>query len=190
VVALLPGSRRKEIAHNLPGIAGAVEVLGRARPDLQFVAAVAPSIHPRELAGLPGNVVRVEHRTHEVLACADVAIVASGTATVEAALLGAPMVVVYRLSALTYLLGRGFVKVPHVAMANLIAGRRVVPELIQADFTPRRVAEETLRLLGPEGTEMRAALAEVRARLGAGGASARAAAVVTGLMGAQKSVDT
>jgi lipid-A-disaccharide synthase len=190
VIALLPGSRRKEIDHNLPGIAGAVRVLSRERPDLQFVAAVAPSIEPRQVEGLPANVVRVEHRTHEVLACADVAIVASGTATVEAALLGTPMVVVYRLAALTYHLGRRFVRVPHVAMPNLIAGRRVVPELIQADFTPERVAAETLRLLGPDGAAMRTALGEVRARLGAGGASARAAAAVTAVMQAQKSVDT
>ena len=190
VVALLPGSRPREIAHNLPGIAGAVTLLARRNPELQFVAALAPSIEPRHVAGLPGNVVRVQGRTHEALANADVAVVASGTATVEAALLGTPMVVVYRLSALTYHLGRRFVKVPHVAMANLIAGRRVVPELIQADFTPARVANEVLRLLGPDGAATRDALLEVRGRLGEGGASGRAAAVVSGLMTPEKSVDT
>lgn len=187
VVALLPGSRRKEIAHNLPAIAGAVRVMAQRRPDLQFLAAVGPSIDPRALrAGLPPNVAFVEGRTHDVLSAAAVAIVASGTATVEAALLGTPMVVVYRLSALTYRLGRRFVKVPHVAMANLIAGKRIVPELIQDDFTPERVADAAVSLLGPGGDAMREALAEVRERLGAPGASRRAADVVIGLMGGQE----
>jgi lipid-A-disaccharide synthase len=182
VVALLPGSRRKEIAHNLPAMRGAVELLAARRPDLQFVGAVAPSIDRALLAeGLPAGVA-LAPGAHDVLAAADAAVVASGTATVEAALVGTPMVVVYRLSRLTYLLGRRFVRVPHVAMANLIAGRRIVAELIQGDYTPGAVADEVVRLLGPDGAAVRAALAEVRGKLGSGGASARAAEVVSGLM--------
>jgi lipid-A-disaccharide synthase len=191
VLALLPGSRRKEIAHNLPPLAGAVRLLAQRRPDLQFLAAVAPSIDPRTLrAGLPANVALVQDRTHAVLSAANAAVVASGTATVEAALLGTPMVVVYRLSALTYHLGRRFVKVPHVAMVNLIAQKAIVPELIQDAFTPERVADAVLPLLGPAGDEMRQALAEVRRRLGASGASARAAEVVISILTGQKSVDS
>ena len=187
VIAILPGSRRKEIAHNLPALAGAVRLLADRRPDLQFVAAVAPSIDAGDLrAGLPPRVVLVDGQTHEALAAAAVAVVASGTATVEAALLGTPMVVVYRLSAVTYSLGRRFVKVPHVAMANLIAERRIVPELIQGDFTPEKVTDEVLALLGPAGDAMREALADVRRRLGAPGASGRAAEVVARLMGGQE----
>jgi lipid-A-disaccharide synthase len=187
VIALLPGSRRKEIAHNLPALAGAVRLLAQRRPDLQFAAAVAPSIDAGVLrAGLPAHVALVEGRTYAVLSAAAAAIVASGTATVEAALLGTPMVVVYRLSALTYRLGRRFVKVPHVAMANLIAQRRIVPELIQDDFTPEKVADGVLALLGPAGDRMRDALADVRQRLGAPGASERAAEVVRRLMGGQE----
>ena len=187
LIALLPGSRRKEIAHNLPAMSGAVRLLAERRPDLQFVAAVGPSIDPQSLRdGLPPAVALVQGQTHAVLAAADAAIVASGTATVEAALLGTPMVVVYRLSSLTYHLGRRFVKVQHVAMANLIAGRGIVPELIQDHFTPERVADAVMPLLGPEGREMRAALGEVRRRLGAPGASARAAGVVTALLAGQK----
>jgi lipid-A-disaccharide synthase len=187
VVALLPGSRRKEIAHNLPALAGAVRLLAQRRPDLQFLAAVGPSIDPAILrAGLPPNVALVQGRTHAVLSAADVAVVASGTATVEAALLGTPMVVVYRLSALTYHLGRRFVKVPHVAMANLIAEKAIVPELIQDAFTPERVADAVLPLLGPAGDAMRHALSEVRRRLGSPGASGRAAEVVTGMLAGQK----
>jgi len=187
VIALLPGSRRKEIAHNVPTIAGAVRLLAERRPDLQFLAAVAPSIDARALrAALPQYVALAEGRTHAVLAAATAAIVASGTATVEAALLGTPMVVVYRLSELTFRLGRRFVKVPHVAMANLIAGRRIVPELIQHEFTAERVAAEVLALLGPAGETMREALGDVRRRLGAPGASGRAADVVTRLMASQE----
>ena len=110
---------------------------------------------------------------------------ASGTATVEAALLGVPMVVVYRVSALTYTLGRPFVRVPHFAMVNLIAGRGVVPELIQDDFTPENVAAEVLSLLGNrerlEG--MRRDLLRVRELVGEPGASRRAAEVVRSLLG-------
>jgi lipid-A-disaccharide synthase len=179
VLAVLPGSRPKEIAHNLPPIAAALRRIQRERPRVQFLLAVAPSIEPGSLASRFGEVpVRmVGGATHAVLGACDAAVVASGTATVEAALLGAPMVVVYRLSMLTYHLGRRLVSVPHYAMANLIAGRRLVPELIQSDFTPERVAGEALRLLEDEGVRrrMKEGLDEVCQRLGGPGASARAA---------------
>jgi len=112
-------------------------------------------------------------------------VVASGTATVEAALLGTPLVVVYRLSGLTYRLGRRFVKVPHYAMVNLIAGRRVAPEIIQREFTAERVAEEALSLLGDPARRLRMKqdLAEVRQKLGGGGASARAARALLEVLG-------
>jgi len=112
--------------------------------------------------------------------------VASGTATVEAALMNLPFSVVYRLSLLTYAVGRPFVSVPHYAMPNLIAGREVVKELIQGDFRPETVAVETLALLEDEGRRgaLLEGLAEVRARLGPPGASARAAEVVARFMGA------
>jgi lipid-A-disaccharide synthase len=117
---------------------------------------------------------------HAAVGAADVAIVASGTATVETALLGTPMVVVYRVAALTYALGRPFIRVPHFAMVNLIAEREVVPELMQGDFTPARVAAEALSLLSDTGRSkrMREDLAEVRRRLGDGGATARVAKIV------------
>lgn len=186
VVAVLPGSRPQEIAHNLPGLAGAVALLHARRPDLEFLLPVAPSIDAAllepALRGLPVRLVPDGARA--VLAACRVAIVASGTATVEAALLGAPMVVVYRLSALTHFLGRRLIQVPHVAMVNLIAGRRAVPELIQGDFTPERVADEVAALLpdGPRRSAMLQDLADVRARLGSGGASLRAAREVYALL--------
>ena len=182
VVGLLPGSRPQEVAHNLPPLEGAVAILARRRPDLQFLLAVAPSLDggglERRLRSSPVRL--VPNAAHAVLGASTVAVVASGTATVEAALLGTPMVVVYRLSPLTYALGRPFVKVSRFAMVNLIAGRSVVPEIIQGDFTPARVAAETTRLLDDDGSrdEMRAGLADVRRLLGAPGASRRAARII------------
>jgi lipid-A-disaccharide synthase len=182
VVALLPGSRPSEVAHNLPPLVGAVDRIGQARGDAQFVLAAAASL-PRDLFAAhlgPRPVPVVAGQTHGVLSSATLALVASGTATVETALLDTPMVVVYRVSPLTYLLGRPFVRVREFAMVNLIAERTVAPELIQADFTPERVAAEALSLLGdPEKRRrMRANLGEVRRRLGGPGASARAAEAV------------
>jgi lipid-A-disaccharide synthase len=179
LVALLPGSRRQEITYNLPPLADAVARLRSRRPDLQFLLAAAPSLDSRALearvSGLPVRV--VSDRTHEVLGAADVAIVASGTATVETALLGTPMVVVYRVSPLSFALGRPLVRLPHYAMVNLVAGRRLVPELIQRAFTPARVEEEAICLLEnrEKADRMRAGLAEVRRLLGQPGASGRAA---------------
>jgi lipid-A-disaccharide synthase len=191
VVAVLPGSRPKEIAHNLPGLAGAISSLHAWRPDLEFLLPLAPAIETSllepALKGLPVRLVP-QGGAQSVLAACRAAMVASGTATVEAAILGAPMVVVYRLSPLTHFLGRWLVKVPHVAMANLIAGKRAVPELIQRDFTPERVASEVRSLLEqPARREaMTRELDEVRRRLGAKGASRRAAEAVADVLAAGK----
>jgi lipid-A-disaccharide synthase len=122
----------------------------------------------------------VEHRTDDVLASADAAVTASGTATVQAALHECPMVVVYRVAPLTYRLLRRFVHVNMIGMVNLVAGERVAPELIQDAFTPEAVAAETVRLLTDAELRRRtkAALREVRAKLGGEGASRRAAEIV------------
>ena len=135
------------------------------------------------------RLVIVEGRTDDVLAASDVVITASGTATVQAALHERPMVVVYRLSPLTYRLGKPFLKVDTYAMPNLVAGRRVVPELIQNGLTPQRVADETVALLVDTGLHARAreALRGVRERLGSPGASARAAAAILEVAACQPS---
>jgi lipid-A-disaccharide synthase len=187
VLAVLPGSRRQEIAYNLPPIAGALRLLRTKRPELQLALAVAPGLDPRlfeaALSGLP--VARVGGGAHALMGAARAGIIASGTATVEAALLDLPAVVVYRLSPLSYALGRPFVRLPHYAMANLIAGRRVVSELVQGDFRPEPVAREVLSLLddGAHRASVLAGLAEVRVHLGTGGASARAAEIVAQILG-------
>lgn len=186
VVAVLPGSRPQEVAHNLAPLAGGLARLRDRRPELQCAVAVAPGLDAAGIAGAlsPVPATLVSGKTHELVGAATCGIVASGTATVEAALLGTPMVVVYRLSPLTYALGRPFVRVPHYAMANLIAGRRVVTELIQSAFTPEAVASETLALLDdPERrAEVRRGLGVIRERLGPPGASERAAALVAALV--------
>jgi lipid-A-disaccharide synthase len=130
-------------------------------------------------AGVKPPVV-LEGATDDILAHADVALVASGTVTVQAALHTCPMVVVYRLAAMTYRLGKPLVQVDTYAMANLVAGRRVVPELIQDDFTPEATARHALAVLqDPEyAARVRADLASVRASLGTAGASRRAAEAV------------
>ena len=189
VVAMLPGSRSTEVAHNLPRLIGASTIVQRKRPDTQFVLAVAPLLDAEAIearcSSMPIRV--VSNQTHAVVGAADLALVASGTATIETALLATPMVVVYRVAPITYALGRPFVRVAHYAMVNLIAGREVVPELMQARFTPERLASEALSLLGDAGRtqRMRDDLAEVRRRLGGPGASARAAAIVGELIAAR-----
>jgi lipid-A-disaccharide synthase len=178
VIALLPGSRNKEVGFNLPPMLDAVKILRERRPELQFVLAAAPHLRAGAFQeASSAGVTVLEGVTRDVLSAARVAIVASGTATVETALTLTPMVVVYRLSALTYALGKPLVSVSNYAMVNLIAGRVVAPELIQSDFTPARVAEETLRVLddGAEREEMLRGLAEVRDKLGKGGATVHAA---------------
>jgi lipid-A-disaccharide synthase len=186
IVALLPGSRRNEIAQNYPIVLDACELLVRwtqASGGIQFVLAAAPGLS-RELfssyGARPGvQIKRIEGAAYDTLAAADCAIVASGTATIEATLLGTPMVVVYRVAPVTAAILRRMVRSPFIAMANLVAGRRVVPELIQDDFTAESVAAEVRYLLeSSDGRDtMKAGLAEVRAKLGPGGAIERAADV-------------
>ena len=183
IVALLPGSRRNEVTATLPTLIAAVRLIRARVPSAQVVVARAPKLANdllAPLAGLTEPAVVVEGGADDVLAVADVALVASGTVTVQAALHECPMVVVYRLSPLTYRLGRRFVRVNTFAMANLVAGKRVVPELIQHDFTPEAVAREALAVLTDpaHAASIRRELREVRARLGTPGASRRAARAV------------
>ena len=183
VVALLPGSRRNEVRAILPGLLEAAAIMRNRVPGAQFVLARAPHLADELFAGLREStpqVTVIDGAADAVLASVDVALVASGTITVQAAIHQCPMVVVYRLSPLTYRLGRPFVQVDTFAMANLVAGRKIVPELIQDDFTPAAVADHALRILQnpAEANRMRRDLSDVRAKLGAPGASVRAAEAV------------
>lgn len=182
-VALLPGSRRNEVGAILPVLARGIDRITAQVPAAQFVVARAPKLADglfAELKGARAPVRLVEGRTDDVLNACDVVITASGTATVQTALHERPMVIVYRLSPLTYRLGRRFVSVDTFGMANLIAGRRLVPELIQDEFTPERVAGEAVAFLtdAARAAAAREGLREVRRKLGEPGASARAARAV------------
>lgn len=186
VLAILPGSRPSELRHNLPVMAAAVPLIAREIPGLQVVVGRAPALEDQLFAplgpvrafGVPVRV--VSGATDDVLASSDAVVTASGTATVQAALHGRPMVIVYRLSPLTYRIGRAFVRVGHYGMVNLVAGRVVVPELIQDAFTPAAVTREAVSLLtdAARAEAMRRDLADVRAKLGGPGASRRAAEAV------------
>lgn len=179
-IALLPGSRRNELHRLVPVLATAVPRIQSHGAPVQFLVARAPKLPDSFFVPFLGSgaAIRVvEGRTDDVLAASDVVVTASGTATVQAALHGKPMVVVYRLALLTYRLGRPLVKVSMYSMVNLVAGARVVPELIQDACTPESVSREVWSLLTDAGraAAMRESLALVRERLGEPGASLRAA---------------
>ena len=194
-VAILPGSRPNELRAILPDLVGAARRIAQAVPSVQFVVARAPHLADALFeplgaltgAGSPAPCV-VEAQTDDVLVAADVVLTASGTATIQTAIHERPMVVVYRLSPLTYWLGRRFVRVDAFGMVNLVAGTRVVPEFLQAAFTPEAVAAEAVRFLtdGPHAARTRAALRDVREKLGGRGASRRAAEQVLEVAGANR----
>jgi lipid-A-disaccharide synthase len=186
IVTILPGSRPSEIAQNYGRVVAACERLG-SDSNVQFVHAAAAGLSADFFAryakpGVP--VKRVEGATYDALAAADCSIVASGTATVEAALLGAPMVVVYRVKPSTAAIVKHLIRTPFIGMVNLIAGREVAPELIQDEFTPDAVEREVRRMLdSPEArAEAVAGLAEVKVKLGPGGAIERAADIFAGML--------
>jgi len=186
-VALLPGSRWHEVSALLPGMLQALGLLAARRPGTRGRLIVAPGLEPAKLLPLLGPardlLDTVTTDRHRALAGCSAAMVASGTATLECALLDLPMVVGYRLHGLTYALARRLIDVPHVALANLVAGERLATELVQDAFTPDRLAAEVERLFGEGGEQQRRGLARVRERLGPPGASARAAAAVAALLG-------
>lgn len=187
VVGVLPGSRRSELRRILPTLVDAAHRIRQRLPRAQFIVARAPHLDDRLYAPLHGLAASaiVEGETDAVLAASDVVLTASGTATVQTALHDKPMVVVYRVSPLEYLIGRRFVKVDTFAMVNLIAGRQIVPELIQERFTAEAVAVEAVSMLtdGARAARIRQGLAEVRAQLGGSGGSRRAAEAILRTIG-------
>jgi len=190
IISLLPGSRRKELERILPPMLEAAALISARRPDIQFVVVVAPSRSSDEVRAivraqratpepLPSCLHIVSGQSREALAASDAAAIASGTATLEAALLGTPMVVVYKESWVNWnTLGR-LITVDHYGLVNLVAGERVATELMQDDLNGERLAKELLLLLDEErNAALRSRLCEVADQLGEGGASERAASAV------------
>lgn len=175
IITLLPGSRHGEVARHMPELLDAVRRIRERHPSTTFVLALPPGFNPGLNSDtssfwerIPSSSIQIiEGGTWDALAHSEVALAASGTVTIEAALLGAPMVTFYKVNALSWMLGRWLVKAPFLSMVNLVAGREVAPELIQGDMTGARIAREAIRLLenADERQHMRKDLAEVARKL-------------------------
>ena len=190
ILGLLPGSRDSEVGRLLPAMLDAAARL-QQRMGVRVMLSCADSVDPHRVARLAApyrdslTMDTVGGCPQRIFRSADLVIAASGTVTLEAALWGTPMLIVYRVSPLSYLLGKILIRVPHIGLVNLIAGRRVVPELIQQAATPARIAAEASSLLTQPARreKMQAGLARVKQRLGAAGASARVARIATQMLG-------
>jgi lipid-A-disaccharide synthase len=191
-VGLFPGSRKSEIGKLLPDILEAAQLLKARLPELQFVLPLASSLRLEDIepqvkqSGLQISI--ISGRNHDIMVACDAAISVSGTVTMELALVGTPMVIVYRCSGLTYQIGKRVVKVPHIGICNIVAGKGVVKELIQHEVTPQAMAWEIGAILEDPGyaEQMRADFAEVRVKLGSGGALGRLARVASDMMASDK----
>lgn len=190
VIALLPGSREKEVKRLLPIMLRAAEGLKKSYGEASFVLPYAETIgpswivetvknHDLEVHLFPGDMI------YRVLAASDFAIVASGTATLETALMGIPMCIIYRLSTLSYLIGRLVVRVKHIGLVNIVAGRTLVPELVQGACTPEKIAGTVKTILDDPAkvSEIKEGLKTVREKLGSPGAATKAARIALEMMG-------
>jgi len=187
-VGLLPGSRVHEVKRLLPRLLGAARLMKEELPKLQFVIPRASGIPEemisKEIEAGAISVRVVERHPYDAMNLCDLLVTASGTATLEGAILGKPMVIVYRVSKLSYWIGRALIRVEHIGLVNLISGRRVAPELIQEEASPERIAEEGLRILRDPRLygEMSEAMTKVREALGPPGAAKRAGQIVCRLL--------
>jgi lipid-A-disaccharide synthase len=190
-IGLLPGSRMHEVQRLLPPLLASSHLLQKEIPGLQFIIPLAPGIPKTTLSpwlrNIPVPVKVVEGWTYDVMNLSELLITASGTATLEGAILGKPMVIVYRVSLLSSWIGRALIRVDHIGLVNLVAGEGIVPELIQDDVKPQRIAEEALRILRDPilCRRMTESMAKVRQSLGEPGAAQRAARIVTSLLHAR-----
>lgn len=191
LVLLLPGSRLKEIKNMLPPMLKALKIIKAKMPSVDFVipkASTIPLALLKELIAVAGVEVHiVEGNSYDVMRVADVALATSGTVTMEAALCGLPSVICYKTSAITVALARLLVKIPYIGLPNIVAGKKVLPELIQEDMTPDNMATEVLNFLEPsEHARIRAVLGDVAKRLGPSGAVERVAKLILKQAGEDK----
>ena len=180
-VGILPGSRPSEVVKLLPEMLKAAEIIQEKLPSVQFILPVADTLEMEFVSRItrqcPVELKLVCHDTYDAVSSADIVMVASGTATLETALLGIPMVIVYKVSAFTYLIGKTFVKVDNIGLVNIIAGKTIVPELIQEEANPERIAAGIMYILADEAriSDIKEELSKIRGKLGNPGAAERAA---------------
>ncbi|HPQ43053.1 MAG TPA: lipid-A-disaccharide synthase [Syntrophales bacterium] len=180
-IAILPGSREGEVKRLLPVMLQAAEILEDRLPSLQFVLPLADTLAYDFVAGMVNqssvDVTIISDDAYDLIGLSDIAMVASGTATLETALLGTPMIIVYKVSTLSYLIGRAVINIDTIGLANIIAGKTVVPELIQRDANPEAMADEVYDILINRSRmdAMKRDLLDVCEKLGSPGASQRAA---------------
>jgi len=187
-IGLLPGSRIHEIERLLPSLLASAELLQKEISDLQFVIPLAPGIPQRALSSrmnaisVPVKV--VEGFTYDVMNLCELLITASGTATLEAAILGKPMIIIYKISVPSYWIGRALIRVNHIGLPNLVAEKEIALELIQKDVNPQRIVEEASRILRDPllSRKMTESMGEVRHKLGEPGAAERAARIVWSML--------
>ncbi len=188
IIGLVPGSRKEEVEKLLPPMVKAVEMLAQEYPHLACILPLAPTLDRKWAQNIldeaPVKVTMIEGNIYEALSLCDLAFVTSGTVTLEVALLEVPMVVVYKMSGFSFWLASRVVKVPHISLVNLVAGKDVVPELIQEDAEPRNLVRHALMILenGPERKRMVDELRRIRLRLGRGGASEKTARIALEMM--------
>ena len=183
LILLLPGSRLMEIQKMLPTMLQAAKLILKKRPDTDFTMPRAKTIPLKMMedmvkaAGVPVKI--IEGDNYDVMFSADLALATSGTVTLEAALCGLGSVIVYKTSPITAFIARRVINIPNIGLPNIVAGKRILPELLQEEFTPERLQQEALALLEPErNTQMKKDLAYVSERLGEPGAVHRVAELV------------
>jgi len=192
-VGLLPGSRLHEIERLLPPLLDSAHLLYKEIPDLQFVIPLAPGIPKTALSLRMKNVSApvsvVEGFNYDAMNLCELLIMASGTATLEGAILGKPMIIIYKVSLPSYWVGRALIRVDHIGLVNLVAERGIAPELIQKDVNPQRIADEAFRILKDPllSRKMSESMGEVRLKLGEPGAAQRAARIVCSMLSEPKS---
>lgn len=191
IVGLFPGSRRSEIERILPTILASAKCVQQRFPDVQFVLPLASTLQDSEVlpqfaaAGIQAIVTR--ERIHDLIRACDAVISVSGTITLEVALIGTPMVIIYKLAPFTYMLAKRLVKIEHIGLCNIVAGETVVKEMIQDEATPARISAEVENILVnvPYTDEMKRKLLDVRSQLKSGGASANVAQLIHAMLGSR-----
>lgn len=188
IIGLLPGSRKNEIDSLLPNILDSAELLSKEIPDVQFLIPVSKTVDLDEIKNKVDarkiNIRLISEKAYEIMNISDILIAASGTATLEAAIIGTPMVVIYKVSLISYLLGRLLIDVPYISLANLVAGKEVVPELIQFAVKPKNIKEEVMKIIKDDNLrkKIKEELGNVKAKLGLSGASQRVAEIVSKIL--------